>query len=89
MRIPCPFCGERGSEEFTVIGAADPVRPAADADEAAWVDYVHLRENRAGEHRELWQHTHGCRAWLIVTRDTVTHAVQSAVPAADAGRDAA
>jgi sarcosine oxidase subunit delta len=50
---------------------------------------VHLRENRAGEHRELWHHTHGCRAWLIVTRDTVTHAVLSVVAAASSGRSAA
>jgi len=31
MRIPCPHCGERGSEEFSYLGAADPQRPAADA----------------------------------------------------------
>ena len=89
MRIPCPHCGERGSEEFTVLGAADPARPGPEADQEAWVAYMHLRENRAGEHREFWHHTHGCRAWLVVTRDTVTHAVLSVVPAETMGRDAA
>ena len=40
-----------------------------------WAGYVYLRDNPAGAHRELWQHTGGCRAWLVVTRDTVTHAI--------------
>lgn len=38
-------------------------------------DYVHLRENHAGEHQELWYHYHGDRSWLVVTRNTVTHEV--------------
>ena len=77
MRIPCPHCGERGSEEFTCLGAADPARPAADAAAEAWHDYVHLRDNPAGTLREFWQHLHGCRRWLVVTRDTRTHAIHA------------
>ncbi len=75
MRITCPYCGTRGNEEFTVLGAADPVRPAADAPLPDWVAYVHERENVRGVHRELWHHQAGCRAWLVVERDTFTHAV--------------
>ncbi len=75
MRITCPYCGERGNDEFTVLGAADPVRPAPDAPLPDWVAYVHERENRRGTHRELWHHQAGCRAWLIVERDTMSHAV--------------
>jgi sarcosine oxidase subunit delta len=81
MRIPCPFCGERGSDEFTVLGAAGLERPAPDADAGAWHDYVHLRENPAGTHRELWHHVLGCRTWLVVERDTRSHAVLSVTPA--------
>ncbi|WP_237215012.1 sarcosine oxidase subunit delta [Falsiroseomonas oryziterrae] len=81
MRIPCPFCGDRGNEEFTVLGAAGLARPAPEADDAAWHDYVHLRDNPAGAHRELWHHVFGCRAWLVVERDTRTHAVLSVTPA--------
>lgn len=84
MRIPCPHCGERGNEEFTYLGGADPVRPKDD-DLTAWVDYVHLRENVAGMHREYWQHVHGCRRWLVVTRDTRTHAIAGAEDAAGVG----
>ena len=75
MRITCPYCGERGNDEFIVLGAADPVRPAADAPIEAWVAYVHERDNRLGKHHELWHHQAGCRAWLVVERDTRSHAV--------------
>ncbi|MBV9785328.1 MAG: sarcosine oxidase subunit delta [Acidisphaera sp.] len=78
MRIPCPHCGERGHEEFAYYGAADPRRPDADAPLEAWHDYVYLRDNPAGPHRELWQHVHGCRRWLEVTRDTRSHAIAAA-----------
>jgi methylglutamate dehydrogenase subunit B len=74
MRIPCPYCGPRGNEEFVFLGAADPLRPDVD-DGDAWHDYVYLRDNVAGVHREYCHHAHGCRAWLIVTRDTRSHAL--------------
>ena len=48
---------------------------APDAPLADWVAYVHERENAHGPHRELWQHQSGCRAWLVVERDTRSHAV--------------
>ncbi len=83
MRLPCPHCGERGNEEFSYLGDATVVRPDGTADAGpgdagfgAWVDYVYRRDNPAGRHRELWQHVHGCRAWLVVTRDVSTHAVE-------------
>ncbi|MGK7869582.1 sarcosine oxidase subunit delta [Falsiroseomonas sp. E2-1-a20] len=78
MRIPCPFCGPRDSAEFATIGSAPPPRPASDAPFEAWHDYLHLRDNPAGLHEELWQHVQGCRQWLRVMRDTRTHAVDSA-----------
>ena len=80
MRITCPHCGERGNEEFSYLGDATVTRPAGAAEAkpgepgfSAWLDYVYLRDNPAGLHRELWQHVHGCRAWLVVTRDVRTH----------------
>ena len=77
MRIPCPWCGVRGDEEFAYRGGVAPPRPDGD-DADAWHDYVYLRDNVAGVQREYWQHVHGCRAWLIVTRDTRSHAVLGA-----------
>jgi len=76
MRIACPHCGPRDVQEFTYLGAADPQRPdGMEATEAAMCDYVHQRENPAGPNRELWYHGAGCHAWLVVTRDTRTHAI--------------
>lgn len=82
MRLTCPHCGSRGSDEFVYLGSADPVRPASpDAPVAAWHDYVYLRDNPAGDNRELWHHTYGCRAWAVVTRNTRTHEVLKTEPA--------
>ena len=81
MRIPCPHCGERGNDEFFYLGAAGLARPATDAPAEAWHDYVYQRDNPAGPHKELWQHVHGCRRWLVVTRDTRTHEVFSVADA--------
>ncbi len=82
MRIHCPHCGERGNEEFAYLGAARRRPPPPAAAAPAWHDYVYLRDNPAGPHREFWQHVHGCRRWLVVTRDTRTHGVQTVVDAA-------
>jgi heterotetrameric sarcosine oxidase delta subunit len=77
MRIPCPHCGERGSEEFYYLTAADRTRPAADASAEDWHEYVYLRDNPNGVHREHWQHLHGCRRWLTVTRHVHSHEIMA------------
>lgn len=85
MRINCPICGMRDRREFYYQGAA-LARPAPDAGEAAWDDYVHLRENPAGSTSELWQHEGGCGAWLVVVRDTRDHEISSVTLAANGMR---
>ncbi|MBS0125314.1 sarcosine oxidase subunit delta [Thetidibacter halocola] len=87
MRIDCPLCGARDRREFSVLGdAAMAVRPEVGADTQTWSDWLHLRDNTAGRLRELWYHEGGCAAWLVVERDTVSHAVHgvSLVGASDA-----
>jgi heterotetrameric sarcosine oxidase delta subunit len=86
MRITCPHCGSRGSEEFTCHGNAPPRRPADDAPVADWVTFVYLPDNPRGRVTELWQHVQGCRAWLAVTRDTVSHDVSDVRLASEARR---
>ena len=79
MRLPCPICGERDRREFYYKGAATMLsRPDPEAGEDAWDAFVHLRENPAGPLRELWHHASGCSAWIVVTRNTVTHEVLGA-----------
>lgn len=77
MRLTCPLCGERDRREFYYQGAASMLdRPSGD-DPKVWSDWLHLRDNPAGMTRELWYHEAGCCSWLVVERDTVTHAVQA------------
>jgi len=76
MRIPCPYCGERDRQEFTVRGELpQTARPEGlDASAETMFEHVYSRKNIAGVHRELWYHGAGCHSWLVLQRDTRTHA---------------
>lgn len=84
--IPCPHCGARPREEFAVKGDAAPIRPEPDAPASEWHEYLHLRDNPKGLHREFWHHVSGCRRWLIVERDTVSHEIHAVTDAASVRR---
>ena len=74
--IPCPWCGPRSELEFTYGG--EPITrpgPASAVGDADWADYLYMRRNDKGPHRENWCHTQGCGQWFTLERDTVTHAV--------------
>ena len=91
MIIPHPLLGPRDAQEFVYLGDAclmDRPDPDAPDAETAFHDYAYLRDNPAGLHRELWFHEHGDRSWLVVTRDTTTHAIVSAEIAATVARAA-
>ena len=78
MIINHPLLGPRDSAEFVYLGDASLInRPDPEAPDAAeqFHDYLYLRDNPAGEHRELWFHEQGDRSWLVVTRDTLTHEI--------------
>ena len=75
--IHCPHCGPRDETEFAYGGEAHIARPK-DPDalsDAEWADYLFMRTNPKGRHRERWVHIHGCRRWFNMERDTVTHEV--------------
>ncbi len=84
MKIPHPLLGLRDASEFVYLGDAslmerpainDPAQLSDDATIDAFHDYLYLRDNPAGIHRELWFHEQGDRNWLVVTRNTVTHEI--------------
>jgi sarcosine oxidase subunit delta len=78
MIIDHPLLGPRDAAEFTYLGDAALIdRPDQQSDEAVeqFHDYLYLRDNPAGEHRELWFHEHGDRSWLVITRNTTTHEI--------------
>ncbi len=89
MLINHPLLGPRDAQEFTYLGDAALLnRPDWQADNAAQAfhDYLYLRDNPAGEHRELWYHEQGDRSWLVVTRNTLTHEITSVELARDVAR---
>lgn len=90
MRIKCPYCGERSNEEFTILGEAGNIRPDFDSAEPDdWHAYVYGRKNPKGRLFEYWQHTGGCRSWLVVERHTVSHEVFTVTAACELSLSAA
>ena len=89
MIINHPLLGPRDAQEFTYLGDASLIdRPDWQAEDAAaaFHDYTYLRDNPAGEHKELWFHEQGDRSWLVVTRNTVTHEISNVELARDVAR---
>ena len=77
LRIDCPWCGPRDETEFDYGGEAHiaaPPQPETLSD-AAWADYLFMRANPKGWHRERWVHAHGCRRWFNVVRDTTSEQI--------------
>lgn len=89
MIIEHPLLGPRDAAEFVYLGDASlmdrPDGMAADITDD-FCDYLHLRDNPAGEHRELWYHEQGDRSWLVVTRNTLTHEISKVELARDVAR---
>lgn len=79
LLIPCPWCGDRDEVEFGYGGQADVERPADPGalEDAAWTDYLFVRDNPRGWFRERWVHSAGCRRWFTVTRNTLTNEVRT------------
>lgn len=89
MIINHPLLGPRDAQEFVYLGDAALInRPDGLAEGAidAFHDYLYLRDNPAGLHRELWYHEQGDRSWLVVTRNTLTHEIAKVELARDVAR---
>lgn len=84
LRIPCPWCGLRDEDEFRPGGPAGIVRPAPDADDRSWAEYLYFRGNADGPQRERWLHAYGCGRWFVLVRDTRTHAIEDEAQTASA-----
>ena len=81
LRINCPWCGIRNEDEFAYGGDATVTRPTDEASAGDWYDFLYTRENPAGPHREYWHHANGCRAWILIERNTVSHEILNIAPA--------
>ena len=74
LLIDCPHCGPRAQVEFvyerTVDSVVQPDAPAAEA-----IERLFTRANPRGADDEIWRHSFGCRAWLVLTRHRSTHQI--------------
>lgn len=74
-RIECPWCGLRDQAEFSYRGDATLCRPDGADGADAMFEFTYIRFNPAGWHTEWWHHAAGCRQWVKVVRNTVTHQI--------------
>lgn len=74
LLITCPHCGTRPEIEFRYGGEAHVARPAdpSTLDDAAWAEFLYMRENPKGWHAERWRHEHGCGRFFNAIRHTVS-----------------
>lgn len=89
MLINHPLLGPRDAQEFVYKGDASLLdRPDGMSEQALeqFTEYAYLRDNPAGEHRELWYHEQGDRSWLVVTRNTLTHEILDVQLASEVAR---
>ena len=77
--INCPYCGEREQSEFKAGGEAHIVRPKqpTELSDDQWAEYLFMRKNIKGVQYERWVHTHGCRKWFNIIRDTSNDQIQA------------
>ena len=78
MIIDHQLLGHRDISEFMYLGDASLLnRPKWDAEDAehSFYEYLYLRKNVAGVHKELWFHQQGDRSWLVISRNTLTHEI--------------
>ena len=74
MRIPCPHCGPRAQSEFIYERTLDSVVPLNAPSQEAMAK-LFTRNNPRGVDDEIWRHTYGCRAWMVLTRHRVTNEI--------------
>jgi sarcosine oxidase subunit delta len=77
MLIPCPLCGPRALNEFAFERPLETVAPLSDPPEAL-MQRLYTRTNPRGPSLELWRHLHGCRAFLALDRNSLTHEIMDA-----------
>ena len=76
MQIACPHCGPRSQTEFSYERTVDSVVPLDMAPDDA-MQALFTRNNPRGVDEEIWRHTYGCRAWMVITRHRVTNVISA------------
>ena len=76
MLIPCPHCGPRAQDEFVYERTMDSLVSLDAASEKA-METLFTRTNLRGVDEELWWHSFGCCAWMVMRRHRVTNEIES------------
>ena len=89
LLIECPWCGLRDESEFSYAGEAHIARPpeTEKLSDEAWADYLFMRSNPKGAHREQWLHAAGCRRYFNAVRDTVSYRIAATYKIGEAPPD--
>ena len=81
QNIPCPWCGNRLQTEFEYICDDTVLAQEWDGESPEEeLDRVFLRDHHVGFHGEVWQHVLGCRGWLVLDRNNLTHEIRGSRP---------
>jgi sarcosine oxidase subunit delta len=77
LLLTCPNCGERNVAEFRYAGEAKqrPANPTDPANDTAWANYLHFKNNSLGVQTEWWYHRAGCGGWFLAQRHTKTQQI--------------
>ena len=65
----------RDEAEFQYQGMPPWCDPRRMLPRRTFFRYVYIRENPKGWHTEWWHHVGGCRQWVKVVRNTLTHEI--------------
>lgn len=76
LLIDCPHCGPRAQAEFVYERTLDSLTPQGATAEQA-MEVLFARTNPRGVDEELWRHSYGCRAWMVVSRHRVSNAIDA------------
>ena len=76
MLVDCPHCGPRAQAEFTYERTLDSIVMIDMPGDQA-ISRLYARINPRGLDDELWRHSFGCRAWLVLRRHRTTHAIET------------
>ena len=73
-------CGQEGRATVRdKRGEAHIVRPKqpTELSDDQWAEFLFMRKNIKGVQFERWNHSHGCRKWFNVVRDTSNDKIHS------------
>jgi heterotetrameric sarcosine oxidase delta subunit len=83
IRIPCPHCGRRNSNEFRYVGDTRTRPEGAEMTKHEFRRYLYEQNNTLGWVRERWFHAAGCRRFVCIERHTMTNECRPVAIGAD------